>query len=1074
MQFAHLPTTRLHVLTASMEMLLGLCIYVYPGAFHTPGYSVVGSYFPLISAALVSSGVLLLIRDQHPLPPLVRRLAGILPAIPLIGFAVVAAKSGGWTAAVCYGVTALALLLGPRLSRRPSADLWYLAFGVIQALTAATFLVGPRLYTVPAYVPLFPFMRPLGAVGLVGAGLLIYNGWPGPRPLPARVMRFASSVMPVIITWSFWVTDYYTGVVFWGTWVVGLLLGVGDPRPAGARPGVLDGDQWDTFPGNLERMLESWMWLLALSVVLMTVATHEASASASIRLTVFVLAVSGYNAVAFRGLRGSGSLRIRLRSHLSFLAVSVALLLLHGSRVGHGFLALLGTLPPLAARAMGMREGYRLLSVAGVAVLVSALLGDVSHSAAEILVDLVLLAVASSVGLQVASEQRRTEAEKARLAAILEATPDLVAISETDGRLVYMNQAGRRLLGLRDTELPPGAVTLEQAPALADGVWTGEGTIQSRTGEAIPVSKVVIAHRESDGQVRHYSTIQRDIRSQKQVEWRLRNSEERFRQAFEGAPIGMALLNSNLDLIQVNEALCTMLGYTPAELHLLGVKGVTHPDDYRGSVPSGFQPGRGSSYSQEKRYIHKDGRTVWTLVSVSQTVASAGRSDLFIAHVQDITERKSYEKQLMHLASYDPLTDLFNRRRFQEELERQLLLVMRRGGRGALMFIDLDQFKYVNDTLGHQAGDEFLRSVATILRHQLRRGADTVARLGGDEFAVILPDVTGPQACEAADRILGKLRQHVLVLAGQSISGTASIGIALFPEHGTCAADLLARADFAMYQAKDGGRNRHYCFQPDSDAVGQASIKLRWEQRIRQALEADRMMLFSQPIWSLRENRTSHYELLLRMQGEHGEIIAPGEFLPVAERFGLIHAIDRWVVRQAIRIIAGEAQLGRRLVVEVNLSGLAFADSDLLPLIRSELAETGIDSSCLILEITETAAIADLDQARRFVATLRDLGCRFAIDDFGSGFASFAYLKHLPVDYLKIDGSFIENLIRDPVDQHLVKGMVEVARGLGKQTIAEFVGDYETLQMLRSFGVDYAQGYYIGRPVPRTQDSFAE
>jgi EAL domain-containing protein (putative c-di-GMP-specific phosphodiesterase class I) len=276
-------------------------------------------------------------------------------------------------------------------------------------------------------------------------------------------------------------------------------------------------------------------------------------------------------------------------------------------------------------------------------------------------------------------------------------------------------------------------------------------------------------------------------------------------------------------------------------------------------------------------------------------------------------------------------------------------------------------------------------------------------------------------------------------------------------------------ADFAMYQAKEHGRNRAYLFAPDADAVGEAEAKLTWERRIREAIEQDRLALWYQPILDLQTGKAEHCELLLRMTGEDGEPIAPSHFLGVAERFGLIQTIDRWVVREAIRLLARAQSVGRWRAVEVNLSGLAFQDSELISIIRFELAATGADPAGLIMEITETAAIADLDAAREFVVTLRNLGCRFAIDDFGSGFASFAYLKHLPVDYLKIDGSFIRNLATDPVDQHLVRGMVKVARGLGKQTIAEFVGDEETVRLLREYGVDYAQGYHVGRPRPYDQ-----
>jgi diguanylate cyclase (GGDEF)-like protein/PAS domain S-box-containing protein len=659
-------------------------------------------------------------------------------------------------------------------------------------------------------------------------------------------------------------------------------------------------------------------------------------------------------------------------------------------------------------------------------------------------------------------------------------------MSDSSGRRIYLNQAGRRMLGLSDGEPhleeefvrvhPPEVAaylnTVAMPAAIRDGAWSGEGALLTRRGEVIPVSQVIIAHKEPDGRVEYFATIQRDIRPQKQAEAALREQEEFFRSAFEDAPIGMALLDPKGQMLRVNAALASMLGYTPEELVAAGRTAITPLDERRGRA--GELPGVAAPIHREKRYLHKEGHEVWGYLSTSLVTDGTGQPLYYISHVEDITERKEYERQLMHLASYDPLTELFNRRRFQEELETVMAAANLGELRGAILFIDLDQFKYVNDTLGHHAGDELLTNVANLLRSLYQTPGCTVARLGGDEFAVILAGAT-PEAAElAADSLVALMQSFAPEVAGQQVRITASVGIALFPDHGTSAAELLARADFAMYQAKEHGRNRAYLFAPDADAVGEAEAKLTWERRIREAIEQDRFALWYQPILDLQTGQAEHCELLLRMTGEDGEPIAPGLFLPVAERFGLIQTIDRWVVREAIRLLARAQADGRWRAVEVNLSGLAFQDSELISLIQHELAATGADPAGLIMEITETAAIADLDAAREFVVTLRNLGCRFAIDDFGSGFASFAYLKHLPVDYLKIDGSFIRNLATDPVDQHLVRGMVEVARGLGRQTIAEFVGDEETVRLLREYGVDYAQGYHVGRPRPYNETAVPE
>jgi len=291
---------------------------------------------------------------------------------------------------------------------------------------------------------------------------------------------------------------------------------------------------------------------------------------------------------------------------------------------------------------------------------------------------------------------------------------------------------------------------------------------------------------------------------------------------------------------------------------------------------------------------------------------------------------------------------------------------------------------------------------------------------------------------------------------------TASIGITLFPDHSDKAEELLTYADLAMYMVKEKGRNGVCLYSPDQKV--HYELRVDWENRIRDALKNDRFVLLLQPITKMGHDVTVGYEALLRMMGKDDALISPSAFLSIAERFGLIHDIDRWVARRAIRIIAEQRFAENNLFLEVNLSGRAFNDVKLLPLIKQEIAETGINPENLVFEITETATIENIVGAQHFITTLREMGCRFGLDDFGVGFSSFSYLKQLPVDYLKIDGSFISELIHNVTDQHLVRAMVEVARGLGKQTVAEFVGCEKTVQLLSQYGVDYAQGHYIGLP----------
>jgi diguanylate cyclase (GGDEF)-like protein/PAS domain S-box-containing protein len=433
----------------------------------------------------------------------------------------------------------------------------------------------------------------------------------------------------------------------------------------------------------------------------------------------------------------------------------------------------------------------------------------------------------------------------------------------------------------------------------------------------------------------------------------------------------------------------------------------------------------------------------------------------------DITDRKRFEAQLAYLANHDPLTGLFNRRRFREELEHQVTQAQRYRHKGALLWIDLDRFKELNDSFGHQVGDEALVNLSSLFREHLRE-SDIVARLGGDEFAVILPQSDRERAQIVAQSLLDRVRQHTVTINKQALRITASIGITLYPDFGATIDELLSQADLAMYQAKEEGRNRYSLFANERDWQVQFESRVAWAGRVREALEKNQFKLYGQPILHLKTNIISQYELLLRMVGPNREITLPDEFLNVAERFSLIQDIDQWVVRQAIQFLAEQRELGRALRLEINLSSKAFTNRELLFNIRHDLEKHKVDPSLLVLEITETAAVSDINRAKKSITVLKEIGCQIAIDDFGSGFSWFYYLKHLPIDYLKIDGSFIKNLSRDPADQHLVKAMVEVARGLGIETIAENVEDADTIKLLKTYEVNYAQGNYIS--VPKAMD----
>ena len=467
----------------------------------------------------------------------------------------------------------------------------------------------------------------------------------------------------------------------------------------------------------------------------------------------------------------------------------------------------------------------------------------------------------------------------------------------------------------------------------------------------------------------------------------------------------------------------------------------------------------------EAERVRKDGSTIVVSLTISPVRDADDKIVSVVVIARDITNQKRDEDRLRHLAEHDQLTGLVNRRRFDQELKRELAKAGRYHSHSAVLSVDIDNFKAINDSAGHAAGDAVLTEVADVLRGRFR-STDVVARLGGDEFGVLVTAVGIEEARAAADDLLGTIRARPAMYGGMPFRITASIGVTAFQSDDVTASEVLVNADLAMYAAKAAGRDRVVVYTPDEARKARAMAKLTWSQRIQDALERDRFVLHMQPILELASGKVRHGELLLRMRGDRGKLIAPGAFLPAAERFGLIHAIDRWVVHEAIRMIAG-ATPGHAPRLGVNLSGESVVgDPELLSMIEREIDNAAVDPSSLIFEITETAAIANMSEATRFAQGLTNLGCSLALDDFGTGFGSFYYLKHLPVRYVKLDGEFIHNLPRNPVDEHMVRAIVGVAHGLGIQTVAESVADDETIELLHAHGVDFAQGFHIGKPAP--------
>jgi diguanylate cyclase (GGDEF)-like protein/PAS domain S-box-containing protein len=551
----------------------------------------------------------------------------------------------------------------------------------------------------------------------------------------------------------------------------------------------------------------------------------------------------------------------------------------------------------------------------------------------------------------------------------------------------------------------------------------------------------------------------------------LRAADERFRTAFDRAPIGVCLMSLEPEdpgrLIQVNPALARILGRSVDELTGTAIGGLTHPEDDGGlqAELSEMADGRRGHVEVEARFKHRAGHFVWVLVSATLLSDSEGPARVAVIHVMDISDRKQFDGQLQHLADHDALTGLYNRRRFTEELEQALKRARRFAESGAVLFLDLDGFKFVNDSLGHAAGDEMIIRVAHLLGSSVRE-TDTLARVGGDEFAVLLPRCDPPTAALVAEKLLAAVRRHgVAISENRYAQVSTSIGIAPYTGEDDLTADeVVVEADIAMYDAKEAGKDRFVVYERARGRRERMSVDQSWNHRLRQALDEDRFVLHAQPIMPISATGAPGFELLLRLPDAHGDLIPPGSFLSNAERFGLIDKIDQWVLREAVLHLSASHAAGRDLMLTVNVSGKTMGDARLAGYVESLLDKHPIRPDRLVIEITETAAIINIERAHHLAQELRALGCRMALDDFGAGFASFYYLKHLEFDYLKIDGEFIRNLCATPTDQLVVQAVVTVAAGLDTSTIAEFVGDDATLELLRDLGVSYGQGFHLGRP----------
>jgi diguanylate cyclase (GGDEF)-like protein/PAS domain S-box-containing protein len=464
--------------------------------------------------------------------------------------------------------------------------------------------------------------------------------------------------------------------------------------------------------------------------------------------------------------------------------------------------------------------------------------------------------------------------------------------------------------------------------------------------------------------------------------------------------------------------------------------------------------------------IRRDGNELYIESTAAPIRDPVGNVTGGVLVFHDVSESRELNRRLSYAASHDILTELVNRREFEGRLERALKSAKARETSYAVLYLDLDQFKIVNDACGHNAGDALLKQIGALLKSKIR-WRDTLARLGGDEFGVLLESCTMDEALRTAENLREIISEFRFTWDERTFRLGVSVGVVPITPQTDDVASLLSAADSACAAAKDAGRNRVYNYQENDIDLMKRRKEMQWAARISNALDENRFELFRQTIQPLQNmsDQGAHYELLIRMRDEQGALIAPGLFIAAAERYGLMTSIDRWVIAQAFRWLVSEADERERLsLCSINLSGQSLADEKFLPFVVDQFQKSGLSGACICFEITETAAIASYSQANRFIHALKEIGCRFALDDFGTGLSSFGYLKHFPVDYLKIDGSFVKEILHDPIDREMVRSINEIGHLTGKQTIAEFAENAEIITMLRGMGIDFAQGYGVSEP----------
>lgn len=663
---------------------------------------------------------------------------------------------------------------------------------------------------------------------------------------------------------------------------------------------------------------------------------------------------------------------------------------------------------------------------------------------------------------------RRLVEQKSQVSSVIDHAADGIIVLDADCAIEAMNPAAERIFGycLQELRGKPLSWLIPEVDVsfVQSEEWECELEVEGhdRTSQPIPLS-LRISRMQRNEQL-YYTCLVTDISERKAAERKLTEAEARYRNLVETAHDLVWSLDSMGRWTYLNQAVTGIYGYEPQEMIGCPFKEFQAPESAQRDEEAFAKVIRGNELLQyETVHLDKQGKQRYISFNARPMFDENAQVIAITGTARDITEQKRYEHELTYQAQHDTLTGLYNRSYFQGELERVVSRVARSAAECALLYLDLDQFKCVNDTLGHAAGDRLLIECTELLNKNIREG-DLLARFGGDEFTILLYNISRNDVLSVAEHIRQMFERYRFIEQGQTFNVTCSIGVAIIDSEIQSSQDALAQADLACNISKTEGRNCVHLYSAGDSERAAMAEDMGWVARVHDAIENNRFELLYQPIFTIQSGHVHSYEVLLRLPTDDGKQIMPGGFIPAAERFGLINNIDRWTVERAITQLSDINTDERNTRFSINLSGRAIEDKELMALIRGVLRDTRLDPNLLTFEITETAAITNLKAASRFLSQLKDIGCQLALDDFGSGFCSFTYLKHLPVDSIKIDGSFVQGLTHTNVDRAMVQSMNHIAHALNKRTVAEFVEDQRTLEILKDYGVDYAQGHYLGMP----------